>query len=321
MDPSLHGKDSSFSSQIKACREEYRVFCQGRSDLPLYLDPRWLDTVCGTQGWSAAIATDAAGVLTFALPFQFGYRYRLFRLLHTPLFTPYVGPFLAEDPVKTTVHAFLHRYQEQVHQAMTRWRRVRFIRWKLHYTIPHDLPFRWEGMQNKPRVTHLIQPGETPEQHFAALDKKMQRDIRQAQRKYRIVEVTDQEAFTRQAIGHLEERRVGNLAAYRQALMNILGEYQGSDRLQARLAVDEQGKTVAGALFVADADSVYYLTAFRDTRISNNQGNSLLVWQGIEWALKTGRIFDFEGSSIPGVATYFKRFGAEQIQCIEVFRP
>ena len=321
MNQSLLGKDSSFSSQLKAYREQYRQFCRERSDLPLYLDPHWLDTVCGDDGWSAAIAVDRSGQLNFALPFQWSYRYRLFRFLHTPLFTPYVGPLLVKDPDKRPVHAFLHGYQDMVQQAMMPWQRVRFIRWKLHYTLPHDLPFRWQGMHNKPRATFLIRPGHTPEEHFARLDKNIQRDIRQAQRKYRIVEVTDREAFTSLAIGHLEERRVGNLAVYRQAMMNILHEYQGSGRLKAWLTTDEQGKIMAGALFVADADSVYYLAAFRDTRISNNQGNSLLVWQGIEWALKDDLIFDFEGSNIPGVASYFRRFGAEQIQCIEVYRP
>ncbi|MCB0659076.1 MAG: GNAT family N-acetyltransferase, partial [Saprospiraceae bacterium] len=104
-------------------------------------------------------------------------------------------------------------------------------------------------------------------------------------------------------------------------LISLLAKYRNDESMQALLALDDQGRTVAGALFVADERYVYYLLGFRDESLSNNQGNTLLLWHGIEWALKTNRYFDFEGSSIPGVAHYFRRFGGEQRLCLEVYRP
>ena len=307
---------------MQVSRETYRQFCLPEASIPIYRNPDWLDTVCGPTGWGAALSVDqATNQLEFALTFQIGRKYRLLRIVHTPLWTPYVGPFLAKDPHQTPGHRFLHWYNNQVRQAMLPLKGVRYIQWKLHHSLPHDLPFRWTGLHNRPRVTYVIEPGQVSEEHLDRLDKNLRRDIRQAQRKYQVIAAAHLEEFTSKAIDHLYLRAVGGLPAYRHALISLLAKYRNDESMQALIALDDQGRTVAGALFVADERYVYYLLGFRDESLRNNQGNTLLLWHGIEWALKTNRYFDFEGSSIPGVAHYFRRFGGEQRLCLEVYRP
>ena len=80
--------------------------------------------------------------------------------------------------------------------------------------------------------------------------------------------------------------------------------------LQARR--QENGPTLAFGLFVHDAQHLYYLIGGAD-RSEDPKGlaGSLVLWNALKRAQLMGIDFDFEGSMVPGIAAFFKSFGAK----------
>jgi hypothetical protein len=76
-----------------------------------------------------------------------------------------------------------------------------------------------------------------------------------------------------------------------------------------RLAVDGEGRSHAGALFVWDEERVYYLAGGNDTALRDSGGSSLVIWDGIQLAGSLGLRFDFEGSMIGPIERFFRGFG------------
>jgi hypothetical protein len=76
-----------------------------------------------------------------------------------------------------------------------------------------------------------------------------------------------------------------------------------------RLAVDSQGRSHAGALFVWDDERVYYLVGGNDAAHRSSGASSLVLWDGIQLAGSLGLRFDFEGSMIAPIEKFFRGFG------------
>ena len=69
------------------------------------------------------------------------------------------------------------------------------------------------------------------------------------------------------------------------------------------------GKTIASALFVDDEKSRYYLFGGAD-RNANSGALSAIIYRSLcDAEMKGMKIFDFEGSMIPGVELFFRSFG------------
>lgn len=74
------------------------------------------------------------------------------------------------------------------------------------------------------------------------------------------------------------------------------------------------GKLVACGYFMFDSGFCYYLAGAVHPEFRSSGVMSLLMYTVMEHAKSTGcTCFDFEGSSIPGVARFFEGFGAQRI--------
>lgn len=75
-----------------------------------------------------------------------------------------------------------------------------------------------------------------------------------------------------------------------------------------------EGKLVACGYFMFDSNCCYYLAGAVHPEYRSSGVMSLLMCKVMEHAKSAGCIcFDFEGSSIPGVARFFEGFGAQRI--------
>ncbi|MGI9611598.1 MAG: GNAT family N-acetyltransferase, partial [Acidimicrobiales bacterium] len=88
-----------------------------------------------------------------------------------------------------------------------------------------------------------------------------------------------------------------------------------ADRESGRIliAVDKRGKAVAGAFFVWDAASTFYLLGGRTDDVEDDNAMPLVLWEGIRRAAGVSQQFDFEGSMIEGVEAFFRRFGGHPV--------
>ena len=77
--------------------------------------------------------------------------------------------------------------------------------------------------------------------------------------------------------------------------------------LEAR---DGAGNTHSCAYFVYDQKVCYYLIGASDSDFRNSGAQSLVIWEGIQFAAQKSRVFDFEGSMIEGIENFFRQFNS-----------
>ena len=63
---------------------------------------------------------------------------------------------------------------------------------------------------------------------------------------------------------------------------------------------------------IYDSKSMYYLMGGADPELRSSGASSFLMWHSIKFAQNVTKKFDFEGSIMPNVEPYFRRFGAIQ---------
>lgn len=83
--------------------------------------------------------------------------------------------------------------------------------------------------------------------------------------------------------------------------------------------VDTDGNIMAMGYFVKDEKWVYNLATGVDSSYSH-EAMSLMIWNEINAAINSGRSFDFEGSSIPGVEAFYKAFKGEKVHYQSLYR-
>ncbi|MFM1933112.1 MAG: hypothetical protein RL226_2415 [Bacteroidota bacterium] len=179
--------------------------------------------------------------------------------------------------------------------------------WIIDVALPPDIDARVQLPSRKWKLNHkltyrIILTGDPT----AQISKKRKQLIKQAVAAHATVQtVQPQEAL-----------RILQLSAEAKGFTVQTGAVSelGSASNAKFLGTTIGNSTIAAGVFVADASVFYYLMGGAD-RNANAGGMSLLLHEALLLAQKQGcQVFDFEGSMIPGVATFFKSFGGEPTQ-------
>src|SRR5262249_27253665 len=80
-------------------------------------------------------------------------------------------------------------------------------------------------------------------------------------------------------------------------------------RARIYVAHTAEGKPSAALLTVSDDRAVYQIVSGMNWELRDVQGGYLVLWRAIQDALTAGCAFDFEGSALRGVETYYRRWG------------
>jgi lipid II:glycine glycyltransferase (peptidoglycan interpeptide bridge formation enzyme) len=71
---------------------------------------------------------------------------------------------------------------------------------------------------------------------------------------------------------------------------------------------------------VFDARAAYYLIGGADPTLRASGAQNLLVWEAIQFASSVSKVFDFEGSSVPGIEQAFRAYGARQTLIPQIYK-
>lgn len=122
---------------------KYRNFAPGAIDLPLFLQPWWLDTVCGEEYWDVCLSYDKEnrirGVLTYHLK---TWKY-FFNVILPPLMTPFSGIWIAPGREGARNYQENSRRKEILAELIRQLPRVDLLVQNYHFSLTDWLPFYW----------------------------------------------------------------------------------------------------------------------------------------------------------------------------------
>jgi hypothetical protein len=108
--------------------------------------------------------------------------------------------------------------------------------------------------------------------------------------------------------------RQGRSLPYSRELVRRLDDAcQQQECRKVFFAEDARGNLHAAVYIVWDDEAAYYLMGGSDPDLRASSASTLLVWEAIRFAATVSRSFDFEGSMIEPIESFFRGFGARQV--------
>lgn len=229
--------------------------------------------------------------------------------LHIPAYTQYFSPlykFGANRRSLTEEHECVTLILEKIGKE-------KHIDFKLPRGHQNILPYHWKGFESTVRITHTIEGA--LEDYLGNLNKNKFRELKKLK-----ALIDDGALIVTDKISEQELKYLFKQTTERKG-------FDAQDAIAIRLVMNA-GKTIAKKIvirskehgllafgfFPFDRKAVYNLINV-SIRISDpvlKTINLLLLYEAIEFALTTGRVFDFEGSMLPGVEAFCRLMGGVQ---------
>lgn len=296
-------------------QDKYRLFAASAPDLPLFLQPWYLDIVCEDGSWNATLA-EKGGKTSAALPYFLKKKW-FWQYIAMPRLCKFMGPYLL--PEYRNLDDETRLYENLLAQLP---KGLAAFQQDLNYSVTNWLPFYWRGFRQTTRYSYTISLDTDESRIFQNISKNYRQKIRSAGEK--LLVVSDRPLS--------ELQRLINLSFARQGLSEPLsGAFfqRFYDALRARdacrllFAVDPaNGAVHSAALLAWDNGAAYYLMSGDDPSLRRSGSPLLLKWEAIRYAKNTLKVpvFDFEGSMIRAIEIGRRDFGAQQkpyfrVQC------
>lgn len=268
----------------------------------------WLDAVAPGRWREATVVVD--GELRARWPYlPVSGPLRLRRLVMPPL-TPRLGPAM------TTRETRLSRQLEE---------QKRMLLELAEQLPPHDqlvqsfhpsntywLPLAWRGFTQTTLYSYTLESLEDLDSVFASFSKGLRSDIRKAARRLEVDprgRASEMYELTTFSLARSGKKAPFSLDVLERVHAEVVRRGCGI----LLVARDPAGLAQAGALVVWDETSAYYLLGGVRPEARQSGAASLLLWEALRHVAGRTRMFDFEGSRIESIETYFRSFGGRPV--------
>lgn len=296
-------------------KEAYIAFCNRTPQLPLFLQPWWLDAVTVPDGktWDVLLARgkdeEPEAVLPFVTGRKFGMRYAV-----TPQLTQYTGVWIAPiqgESIADRLSREKKLQNELIRQLGEMHLQLFDVRCPLTYT--YWLPFYWAGYTQQTQYTYRIPDLSDMDQVLARFAYAKQKQLRKA-REARLVidyDMTADELYDLQCT-QLSERGSRDVLS-RQLVRSVVDHSRRHNQGVIVRAKDDNGRTHAAVFVVWDNNSAWELISAIHPDFRSTGASTLVVWEAMMHVADKTQAWDFEGSMIEPVENSFRQFGAEPV--------
>ena len=289
-------------------KEKYRHLCNAENTIPIFSRDWWLDTVCGEDKWDVLLVEDKGRVLA-AMPVYIP----LPGVISMPDYTQTMGPWFAPEAEDTKYTTVLGHRQMLCKAFTDELKKNPVFLQNFNYQITDWLPFYWAGFKQTTRYTYLLEDIGNKEIIREGMSVHTRRNINKAKEKHQVM--------VRKGIPADDFLAILDKTFQRQRKKN----YQSSKTLKRLIDVcrqrgqgdlwggyDASGNLHAAVFIVWQESSAYYLAGGGDPAYRDSGAHSLVLWEAMQYVSDKSKVFDFEGSMIPGVERFFREFGAIQ---------
>ncbi|MBL4657488.1 MAG: GNAT family N-acetyltransferase [Flavobacteriales bacterium] len=278
-------------------KKRYISLVSKRNDVPIFLQPWWLDAVVEKNSWSAVLVEEERvmkACFTYILK-----KKGPFKSLGMPHLTPYLG-FWFYNRVKP----------EKLSELISMLPKHDKFYMKMSYKLS-SLQLDKHGYDHEELYTYVLKRIKKHDKLQSQFRPTLRSTIKKAEAKIRIFETNDVKTLFE--LCEMSFKRQSKVASFSfELIKKIYNAAMARNCCTILMAEDDEGKIHAATMLVWDQHSAYYLLNGVDPKYRSSGANSLLMWDAIKYSSQHVDTFDFEGSMIPGVESFIKGFGAEK---------
>lgn len=274
----------------------------------IYCHRWWLEAAA--PGAYEILTVERGGAIQAAWPLVWerrGWR----RGITMPLLTQKLGILFAPDNAKYAEQ--LAKTHRLIAGLLDQLPRNVYVSQGFHENFTNWLPLMWRGFEQKTWYTYLLDDIAHPDMLWAQMRNTLRTDIRKAQKRcLRLRETDDIEQLYRLCLKTFLRKGL-KFPVPLETIRRIDDAARQHAGRRVFIVEDPQGHSLAGSYLVYDDHCAYYLLGGVDSEWDAGGAKALADWEMIRFAGTVSRQFDFEGSVVPSIESYFRQFGARQI--------
>ncbi len=303
-------------------KEAYIDFCAHTPELPLFLQPWWLDAVTHPdhKEWKVLLARNKKGEIEAVMPFVTGRKWGL-RYVVTPQLTQYTGVWI-KDIEGETVTERLSREKRLQNDliAQLEAKKIAFFDLKFPLTYTYWSPFFWAGYRQETHYTYRIDDLSDIKQVFAKFDITKQNKIHKAEKAGITIdfEMSADELYDLQCT-QLNERGSKDVLS-RELVGSLVNESRKRGQGLIARAKDPKGHTHAAVFVAWDKHCAYDLVTAIHPDFRSSGASTLMIWATMKELSNKTQAWDFEGSMIENVESSFRQFGGVPVPYYEIYK-
>ncbi len=256
----------------------------------------WYLDIAAEEQWDGLILDDYAAV--FPLPFK---NRLVFKQVYQPFFMQQLGLFYSKPEMESQLHYFINAIPPQ----------YRKINLQLNTKNVMSVSF----LKVKHKLTHHLHL----DKNYESIIKKYNANTKRNLKKARSYKLKVSNAITPAELIEVRKKYLGDELKgiqYQEdhaRLQKLMEKAMSINKGFIIGIYDNNNSVLAYTFFLNCNNHLIYLSAVSSDQGKEQQAMTLLIDGIIKEFAGTGKVLDFEGSMISGVARFYKGFGAEEI--------
>lgn len=235
---------------------------------------------------------------------------------HIPPYTQYFSPLYGKPADYKVALTIEHRCIKAILDEIVNINHIDFKLPRGHQSI---LPYHWMGFESSVNLTHIITG--TLEDYLNGLNRNKARELKKLSALVKSGEITIGDDIKEAELIYLLQQTGERKKFDANSKLAAGIVMNATDSFAKKFVVRSRSHgLVSFGFFPYDNKAVYSLIN-ASVRVSDpvlRTVNLLVLYQAIEFALNSGRTFDFEGSMLPGVEAFFREMGGTQVPVYRV---
>ena len=229
------------------------------------------------------------------------------RVYSNPLFTKYLGILL--KPMNGKYVNRITKEKKIIEKIVHNIQWCRSFDYTFNPNFNNWLPFYWNGFSQQTRYTYRICEIKNIEHIHNNMDTITRNEIRKAKKNnIRITTHIPLDEFYR--VNNLTFKRQGGTIPYSFGFLKRFHDHlKKHNAIQLFGATDDSGHYHAVSGIVFDKKCCYFILNGINHNMPKVGANTLLIMNTIEFASNVSEVFDFEGSMIKPIESFYRGFG------------
>jgi Acetyltransferase (GNAT) domain len=318
-------KNNPFSLKNDDKKAQYRQFCEANKDvktegtpLSVFGQPWFLDAVCGAENWDVCVDSEQNGRINGVLPYFLTTK-KGFKIIQQPILTGYIGLWIRYEG-QWNAHQKASQERSVLKNLIAQLPKTAFFSQAYPPSFQNWLPFHWTGFGTTPRMTHVLEGLQNTDAVFKNFKDNVRKKIKKTASTIR-VEKSDDAALVYAIYDQImatKERKMSYSLAFLRQLHAKIQENRAGELYKA---VDTEGSLHAAVYIVWDATTAYYWLGGSAISYRNSGALTLLLWEIMQDVAQRGiQNFDFTGSDLENLESFFSAFNAEKRTYFKVSR-
>lgn len=274
-----------------------------------------MDAVCYNGDWSVVFSFDPNDELEGLLIFHIR-KYKGFTWILMPVHTAYGGIYI-NYPFNMKSHSRISFENKVIPKLMEQLPGHAFYYQQYSPDFKNWLPLKWLGYRQSTRYTYKINLDNDNDSLYASLKGNTRRNIKNSEKECTISSISFEDYWLHLESSYKERKKLNPFV--RLVLEKLYSTLYPDGKCELLSISNTKSNQILGGIFlVKDHLRCYYLSGFYYPSGEPKHSFSALLWHAITHCRLNE--FDFEGSIIPEIETFFRSFGGDLVPHYKIWK-